>query len=98
MGGLTLQIEQGVERKSVGTKISEVLAGCSASKFMLASFLFATGYAQTLQIAHDLLVSIRKHNRIDVQCDEHFRPINADEVFGTDTHPVLSLWQGNANA
>jgi hypothetical protein len=72
MGRFTLLIEQGVERKGVGTEISEVLAGCSAGKFMLASFLFTTGYAQPLQIAHDLLVSIRKNIRIDVQCDKHF--------------------------
>ena len=69
MGRLTLLIEQGVERKGVGTKISEVLAGCSASKFMLTSLLFATGYAQTLQIAHDLWVSICNDLRIDVQRD-----------------------------
>jgi hypothetical protein len=47
MGRLTLLIEQGVERKGVGTEISEVLAGCSAGEFMLASFLFTIGYAQT---------------------------------------------------
>ena len=71
-GRLTLLAEQGVKREGVGTKFSETLAGFSDGKLMLASFLFATGEAQPLQVAHDFLVSVSEVLRIDVQRDKHF--------------------------
>jgi hypothetical protein len=65
---LTLLIKQGVEGEGVGTKFSEVIAGCFVCKLVLAPFFSATCRAKPLEIPHDdVRVSILKsfcHRRV----------------------------------
>jgi hypothetical protein len=71
--GLTLSIKQSLERECVGTKFSEVIAGRSICKLVLASFFSATCRAKPLEILHDVRVSILKSLWIDVEGDKHFQ-------------------------
>jgi hypothetical protein len=64
--GLTPLIKQGVEGEGVGTKFSEVNAGRSVCKLVLASFFSTTCRAKPLEIPHDERISILKDLWIDV--------------------------------